>query len=94
MIHPDGRFYYRINGDVFNFPEEVTKHAGKEIEPTEEPFATQWAEQIATQYQRDRQAEYLAIADQLDQQYWDKVNGTSLWEDGVKAVKTKYPKSS
>jgi len=49
MIHPDGRFYYRINGDVFNFPEEVTKHAGKEIQPTEEPFATQWAEQAELQ---------------------------------------------
>ena len=25
--------------------------------------------------------------------YWDKINGTTTWEDTIQAVKDKYPKS-
>ena len=35
------------------------------------------AEYDATQYQRDRAIAYPSIQDQLDMQYWDKVNGTT-----------------
>ena len=34
------------------------------------------AEYDANQYQRDRAIAYPSIQDQLDMQYWDKVNGT------------------
>ena len=37
---------------------------------------------------------YLPLADQLDMQYWDSVNGTTTWKDHVAAVKAKYPKPS
>ena len=47
----------------------------------------------ANKYQRDRAIAYPPIGDQLDMQYWDKVNGTSTWQDTVQAVKVKYPKS-
>ena len=43
-----------------------------------------------TQYQRDRV--YPSITDQLDMQYWDKVNGTSTWQDAIAKVKSDNPK--
>ena len=45
------------------------------------------------QYQRDRANEYPSWQDQMDLQYWDKINNTSTWQDAVQAVKDKYPKS-
>jgi hypothetical protein len=52
------------------------------------------AEYEANQYQRDRAEEYPSIQDQLDMQYWDKVNGTNTWQDAINAVKNKYPKEN
>jgi len=50
------------------------------------------AEYDAKQYQRDRELAYPPIGDQLDMQYWDKVNGTSTWQDAVAKVKSDNPK--
>ena len=44
------------------------------------------------QYKIDRVNEYPSIQDQLDMQYWDKINGTNNWQDTINAIKTKYPK--
>lgn len=35
---------------------------------------------------------YLSIQEQLDMQYWDKVNGTTNWEDAIAKVKADNPK--
>ena len=35
---------------------------------------------------------YPSLADQLDMQYWDKINGTNKWQQAINAVKQKYPK--
>lgn len=35
---------------------------------------------------------YGTIEDQLGMQYWDLVNGTTVWKDHVAAVNTRYPK--
>ena len=43
----------------------------------------------ATKYQRDRQAEYPSIADQLDDIYH---NGIDAWKATIKTTKDKYPK--
>jgi hypothetical protein len=43
-------------------------------------------------YTESRQAAYPSIADQLDMQYWDHVNGTTNWEEAITAIKAKYPK--
>jgi hypothetical protein len=43
-------------------------------------------------YQRNRKTEYPSIEEQLDMQYWDKINGTNNWEQTIQAVKQKYPK--
>jgi hypothetical protein len=50
------------------------------------------AEYEANQYQRDRAVAYPSIQEQLDMQYWDKINGTNNWQDAINAVKAKYPK--
>jgi hypothetical protein len=36
--------------------------------------------------------EYPSIQEQLDLQYWDKINNTNKWEEAINAVKIKYPK--
>jgi hypothetical protein len=39
-----------------------------------------------------RAVDYPSLADQLDMQYWDKINGTNKWQQAINAVKQKYPK--
>lgn len=51
------------------------------------------AEYDANQYQRDRATAYPSIQEQLDMQYWDKVNGTTNWEDAIAKVKSENPKT-
>jgi hypothetical protein len=46
----------------------------------------------SNQYQRDRAKSYPSIQEQLDLQYWDKINNTTKWEEAINAVKNKYPK--
>ena len=43
-------------------------------------------------YAEKRAAEYPSIPDQLDMIYWDKVNGTNLWQSKIAEIKAKYPK--
>ena len=38
-----------------------------------------------------REASYPSMADQLDMQYWDSVNGTTTWADAIQAVKDAHP---
>ena len=51
------------------------------------------AEYDAKQYQRDRATAYPSIQEQLDMQYWDKINGTTNWEDAIAKVKADNPKT-
>jgi len=44
------------------------------------------------QYKYDRQQAYKSLAEQLDMQYWDSVNGTTTWKDHIAFVKAQYPK--
>jgi hypothetical protein len=43
-------------------------------------------------YKTARQEAYGSIANQLDMQYWDLVNGTTTWKDHIAQVKTDNPK--
>jgi len=43
-------------------------------------------------YKEARQLAYGSIAEQLDMQYWDLVNGTTTWKDHIAKVKTDNPK--
>lgn len=43
-------------------------------------------------YINARQSAYGSIAEQLDMQYWDEVNGTTTWKDHIAKVKSDNPK--
>ena len=43
-------------------------------------------------YQRQRLKEYGDLGDQLDMIYWDKKNGSNVWETHIDSIKSKYPK--
>lgn len=81
-----------INADDIN---QITWHNGTTPIPANEILAKQQeliAEYNAKQYQRDRAKAYPSIQEQLDLQYWDKINNTNNWEQAINAVKNKYPK--
>jgi hypothetical protein len=81
-----------VNAEDIN---QITWHNGTTPIPANKILAKQQeliAEYNAKQYQRDRANNYPSLADQLDMQYWDKVNGTNKWQDAINAVKAKYPK--
>jgi hypothetical protein len=74
---------------------QITWHNGTTPIPANEILAKQQeliTEYNSNQYQRDRAKAYPSIQEQLDLQYWDKVNSTNKWQDAINAVKTKYPK--
>lgn len=81
-----------VNADDIN---QITWHnETKEISKTKILAKQQEliVEYNAKQYQRDRAKEYPSIQEQLDLQYWDKINNTNKWEEAINAVKIKYPK--
>ena len=43
-------------------------------------------------YKPARQEAYGSVQDQLDMQYWDGVNGTTIWADHIAQVKADNPK--
>ncbi len=59
------------------------------VMPTEEEVNAKIAEITVI---RNRQDAYASIADQLDMQYWDAVNGTTTWKDHIAQVKADNPK--
>lgn len=40
-----------------------------------------------------RSEEYPTKEEQLDMQYWDQINGTTIWQDTITIIKEKYPKT-
>ena len=82
-----------VNNEDIN---KITWHNGTTPIPANEILAKQQeliAEYNAKQYQRDRAKAYPSIQEQLDMQYWDKINGTDTWEQAINAVKAQYPKN-
>jgi hypothetical protein len=89
-INPNAKV--NISGDDVN---RIEWHNGTTPIPANEILAKQQeliTEYNAKQYQRDRAKEYPSIQEQLDLQYWDKINGTNKWQQAINAVKQKYPK--
>lgn len=48
---------------------------------------------VEPDYATFRSQKYPSREAQLDMMYWDKVNGTTVWEDTIQAIKDKYPKT-
>ena len=61
------------------------------VMPSEEEVNAKIAE---LQVIEDRKIAYGSVADQLDMQYWDNVNGTTTWKDHIAQVKSDNPKPS
>jgi hypothetical protein len=81
-----------VNGEDIN---QITWHNGTTPIPANEILAKQQeliTEYNSNQYQRDRAKDYPSIQEQLDMQYWDKVNNTNNWQTKVNEIKVKYPK--
>ena len=81
-----------VNAEDIN---QITWLNGTQPIPANEILAKQQeliAEYNSKQYQRDRAKEYPSIQEQLDMQYWDKVNNTNNWQTKVNEIKVKYPK--
>ena len=84
---------FTINADDIN---QITWLNGTTPIPANEILAKQQeliAEYNSKQYQRNRAKAYPSIQEQLDMQYWDKINNTDTWEQAINAVKAQYPKS-
>ena len=73
---------------------KITWHDGNPTNITDEQILAKQAElqadYDAKKYQRDRK--YPSIGDQLDMQYWDKINATSIWSDLITKIKSDNPK--
>ena len=76
-----------INGERVQFTaeEELARDA-------EEAAAVK--ELAATEYIRLRREAYPSLDEQQDMQYWDAVNGTTIWKDTIAKIKSDYPKPS
>jgi len=89
-INPNAKV--SVNAEDIN---QITWHNGTTPITANKILAKQQeliTEYNSKQYQRDRAKEYPSIQEQLDLQYWDKINNTNKWEEAINAVKTKYPK--
>jgi len=81
-----------VSGDNINSIEWLngtTPIPANEILAKQQELITEYN---SNQYQRDRAKDYPSLAEQLDMQYWDKINGTNKWQQAINAVKQKYPK--
>jgi len=89
-INPNAQFtYYDGNIDTIQWLNGTTPIPANEILAKQQELITEYN---SKQYQRDRAKDYPSIQEQLDMQYWDKINGTNKWQQAINAVKQKYPK--
>ena len=72
------------NSDYQQFIQDVAEQG---IEIVEGPDI------IEPDYITLRQQEYPSREEQLDMMYWDRVNGTNIWEETIQSIKDKYPKT-
>ena len=86
-INPDAKFIV-INNDIdkIEWTEGTTPIAKDEIQTKVNELQ---ADYDAKEYQRKRALEYPSIVDQLDDIYYNGIDG---WKTTIKATKDKYPK--
>ena len=79
--------YKQVNNERLEFTDDDYAQAVTDL------ANSKWQEQEFG-YIQARQEAYGSIADQLDMQYWDSVNGTTTWKDHIAQVKSDNPKPS
>ena len=78
-----------LGGDVI-YHKGQTPPTEAEIDAEIKRLEDEW---VSQDYARNRKAEYNAL-NQLEMQFDDKEDGTTTWEDAIKAIKTKWPKDN
>jgi len=79
-------------GEVFKVHNESVSL--QDIENNFETWKQEYLNYVPTlEILEKRKRAYPSIQEQLDLQYWDKVNSTDTWEQDINAVKAKYPKA-
>jgi len=77
-----------VNGILVDLtPDEIAQREADNLEA-----ARLQAQHDSQAYARARAEAYAPIAEQLDMQYWDSVNGSRTWLDHIEAVKEAHPK--
>ena len=86
---------YSINKDNMSIPRSNgNRHYKMFIEDIALGNDTVEGPDVVTEgYETLRAAAYPSMAEQLDMQYWDNVNGTTTWADAIQAIKDEYPKT-
>ena len=77
--------YKQVNNERLEFTDDDYAQAVTDL------ANSKWQEQEFG-YIQARQEAYGSVADQLDMQYWDSVNGTTTWKDHIAQVKSDNPK--
>jgi hypothetical protein len=83
-----------VETDAPNTPDgHLAKWDGAWVfEPIPVPTPEPEVEPVELTYRELRSMAYPPIREQLDMQYWDRVNGTTVWADTIASVKVMYPK--
>ena len=76
-VHPENSDYQQFIKDV----------AEQGFDVVEGPDVVQ------PSYVELRALDYPSHEEQLDMMYWDKVNGTTNWEDTIQEIKDRHPKT-
>ena len=82
------------NGLFIQFDDDKREYTDTEYEQAVTDLAKLKLKEQDYGYKIARQKAYGSIADQLDMQYWDNVNGTTTWKDHIAQVKSDNPKPS
>ena len=75
-----------VNGELKDFSSPLTE---EQINTAVSEYETHLN---SIKYKKDRAEEYPSWQDQMDMQYWDKVNNTSTWQTAIAKVKSDNPK--
>lgn len=84
----------KIINDISDYQSYVTLHGEEKVKQEQARLKAEQDELEKTPlYIRERTSEYGSLGEQLDMIYWDKKNGTTVWENHIDTIKNKYPKS-
>ena len=80
----------KLNQSVVVIRDDVAYNSNEQVVSYD--LAAAEALVAANAYKEQRATAYPSIQEQLDMQYWDGVNGTTIWADTIASVKSENPK--
>jgi len=81
---------YKLYPNVVMIKDEVSYNTEGSVVTVDETLVQAEIDKHA--YIEKRAKAYKPLAEQLDMMYWDKVNGTTTWQDHIDQVKADNPK--